>query len=99
MDTSYQYKFFGYDVKIYWCALITMPRLDKSVGDPLKLFDVKKSMHYLFINSYMYPFIHSFNNLFIHLLPPCWAYDLGLSVSVPLPIVMRIFVLLWFQSF
>ena len=26
------------------------------------------------------------------------AYDLRLAVSVPLPIVMGIFVLLWFQS-
>ena len=26
------------------------------------------------------------------------AFDLGLAVSVPLPIVMGIFVLLWFQS-
>ena len=30
--------------------------------------------------------------------PPCGAFDLGLVVSVPLPIVMGIFVLLWFQS-
>ena len=30
--------------------------------------------------------------------PPCGAFDLGLAVSVPLPIVMGIFVLLWFQS-
>ena len=30
--------------------------------------------------------------------PPCGAYDLRLAVSVPLPIVMGIFVLLWFQS-
>ena len=30
--------------------------------------------------------------------PPCGAFDLRLAVSVPLPIVMGIFVLLWFQS-
>ena len=30
--------------------------------------------------------------------PPCGAFDLGLAVSVPLPIVMGIFVLQWFQS-
>ena len=30
--------------------------------------------------------------------PPCRAFDLGLAVSVPLPIVMGILVLLWFQS-
>ena len=30
--------------------------------------------------------------------PSCGAFDLGLAVSVPLPIVMGIFVLLWFQS-
>ena len=30
--------------------------------------------------------------------PPCGAFDLGLAVSVPLPIVMGMFVLLWFQS-
>ena len=28
--------------------------------------------------------------------PACGAFDLGLAVSVPLPIVMGIFVLLWF---
>ena len=30
--------------------------------------------------------------------PRAGAFDLGLAVSVPLPIVMGIFVLLWFQS-
>ena len=30
--------------------------------------------------------------------PACGAFDLGLAVSVPLPIVTGIFVLLWFQS-
>ena len=30
--------------------------------------------------------------------PPCGAFDPRLAVSVPLPIVMGIFVLLWFQS-
>ena len=30
--------------------------------------------------------------------PACGAFDLGLAVSVPLPIVTAIFVLLWFQS-
>ena len=31
--------------------------------------------------------------------PACGAFDLGLAVSVPLPIVIiGIFVLLWFQS-
>ena len=30
--------------------------------------------------------------------PPCGAFDLGLAVSVPLPIVTWIFVSLWFQS-
>ena len=32
------------------------------------------------------------------LLPRDGAFDLGLAVSVPLPIVTGIFVLLWFQS-
>ena len=32
------------------------------------------------------------------LLPRYGAFDLGLAVSVPLPIVTGIFVLLWFQS-
>ena len=32
------------------------------------------------------------------LLPRVGASDLGLAVSVPLPIVTGIFVLLWFQS-
>ena len=31
-------------------------------------------------------------------LPRVGAFDLGLAVSVPLPIVTGIFVLLWFQS-
>ena len=31
-------------------------------------------------------------------LPRYGAFDLGLAVSVPLPIVTGIFVLLWFQS-
>ena len=30
--------------------------------------------------------------------PACGAFDHGLAVSVPLPIVMGIFVLLWFKS-
>ena len=30
--------------------------------------------------------------------PACGAFDLGLVVSVPLPIVTGIFVLLWFQG-
>ena len=34
----------------------------------------------------------------ISLLPRVEAFDLGLAVSVPLPIVTGIFVLLWFQS-
>ena len=34
----------------------------------------------------------------ISLLPRYGAFDLGLAVSVPLPIVTGIFVLLWFQS-
>ena len=38
---------------------------------------------------------------FLHILyslPRYGAFDLGLAVSVPLPIVTGIFVLLWFQS-
>ena len=34
----------------------------------------------------------------MHYCPACGAFDLGLAVSVPLPIVTGIFVLLWFQS-
>ena len=34
----------------------------------------------------------------VRLLPRYGAFDLGLAVSVPLPIVTGIFVLLWFQS-
>ena len=34
----------------------------------------------------------------ILLLPRDGAFDLGLAVSVPLPIVTGIFVLLWFQN-
>ena len=30
--------------------------------------------------------------------PACGAFDLGLAVAVPLPLVTGIFVLLWFQS-
>ena len=44
---------------------------------------------------------HFYERKYIHLYviaPPCGAFDLGLAVSVPLPIVMGIFVLLWFQS-
>ena len=37
--------------------------------------------------------MHVFNSL-----PRYGAFDLGLAVSVPLPIVTGIFVLLWFQS-
>ena len=36
MDNFYQYKFFGCDIKIYWCVL--MPRLNGSVGDRSSLF-------------------------------------------------------------
>ena len=35
---------------------------------------------------------------FPHHCPACGAFDLGLAVSVPLPIVTGIFMLLWFQS-
>ena len=39
------------------------------------------------------------SEIFPHLLPRLGgAFDLRLAVSVPLPIVMGIFVLLWFQS-
>ena len=38
-------------------------------------------------------------SLYLYLLPRLGgAFDLRLAVSVPLPIVMGIFVLLWFQS-
>ena len=37
-------------------------------------------------------------NVYGRLLPRDGAFDLGLAVSVPLPIVTGIFVLLWFQS-
>ena len=36
--------------------------------------------------------------VYLLLLPRDGAFDLGLAVSVPLPIVTGIFVLLWFQS-
>ena len=39
-----------------------------------------------------------FHEPYSFIAPPCGAFDLGLAVSVPLPIVMGIFVLLWFQS-
>ena len=40
----------------------------------------------------------SHQSMYHFIAPPCGAYDLRLAVSVPLPIVMGIFVLLWFQS-
>ena len=49
MDKFYQHKFFGCDIKIYWCVL--MPRLNESVGDRSSLFNLKKTIH---------SFIHSF---------------------------------------
>ena len=42
--------------------------------------------------------IHNHFHHFHYLLPRDGAFDLGLAVSVPLPIVTGIFVLLWFQS-
>ena len=41
------------------------------------------------IHVYLFKLIHC---------PACGAFDLGLAVSVPLPIVTGIFVLLWIQS-
>ena len=49
VDKFYQHKFFGCDIKIYWCVL--MPRLNESVGDRSSLFNLKKFIH---------SFIHSF---------------------------------------
>ena len=50
VDKFYQHKFFGCDIKIYWCVL--MPRLNEFVGDRSSLFNLKK-------------IIHSFNHSFI----------------------------------
>ena len=48
---------------------------------------------------YKYFSHQSLNKLENYLLPRLGgAFDLRLAVSVPLPIVMGIFVLLWFQS-
>ena len=49
VDEFYRHKFFGCDIKIYWCVL--MPRLNESVGDRSSLFNLKKIIH---------SFIHSF---------------------------------------
>ena len=43
VDKFYQHKFFGCDIKIYWCVL--MPRLNESVGDRSSLFALKKLIH------------------------------------------------------
>ena len=43
VDKFYQHKFFGWDIKIYWC--VSMPRLNESVGDRSSLFDMKKFIH------------------------------------------------------
>ena len=43
VDKFYQHKFFGCDIKIYWCVL--MPRLNEFVGDRNSLFDLKKYIH------------------------------------------------------
>ena len=51
VDKFYQQKFFGCDIKIYWCVL--MPRLNESVGDRSSLFDLKKYIH-----SFIHSFIH-----------------------------------------
>ena len=51
VDTFYQHKFFGCDIKIYWCVL--MPRLNESVGDRSSLFNLKK-----FIHSFIHSSIH-----------------------------------------
>ena len=40
VDKFYQHKFFGCDIKIYWCVL--MPRLNESVGDRSSLFNLKQ---------------------------------------------------------
>ena len=50
VDKFYQQKFFGCDIKIYWCEL--MPRLNESVRDRSSLFDLKKYIH-LFIHSFI----------------------------------------------
>ena len=55
VDKFYQHKFFGCDIKIYWCVL--MPRLNESVGDRSSLFNFKKFIH-SFIHSFIHPFIH-----------------------------------------
>ena len=51
VDKFDQHKFFGCDIKIYWCVL--MPRLNESVGDHSSLFDLKKYIH-----SFIHSFIH-----------------------------------------
>ena len=56
-----------------------------------------KEIHLKMSSAKCYSFRLGLNVLMI-LLPRYGAFDLGLAVSVPLPIVTGIFVLLWFQS-
>ena len=63
------------------------------------IFDVQcMKFWYKFSNNTLSNYFRSMFQYNSSLLPRDGAFDLGLAVSVPLPIVTGIFVLLWFQS-
>ena len=92
--------FIGDWLNIVTGTLVTLPESFPAFRTNARFIEVQLSLCYSILNFLPTAFQHHTlpGNGISRYCPVYGAFDLGLAVSVPLPIVTGIFVLLWFQS-